>query len=120
MRQLLGGVAVVLGVLVLSGCQETITVGVVNDCGRAVEAEIATSTSDTDLQWTGLEPGEKDTVRPLSDGESAAVMMVRRPGAEKTLDTAVDIGELDEPADAADYDDEVDVEVVLSGKRCPR
>lgn len=109
----------VAGVL-LSGCEQTQVIGVLNRCDRPVEVDAVSSAqvADDAPHWTSLDPGDRADVRNLPADADSAYLMVRRPGAEHSRDSTVSLSDLPAPPD--DADGEADVEIEVSGGRCPR
>jgi hypothetical protein len=115
-RQLVGAVAVATALPILGGCQDALSVGVLNQCGDTIQADAASypSSHEEDPEWTTVGPSERDGVRLIDNKPERVYLWVRAEGGvARQFD--VPVADLPKPPEGAGYD----VEVLLASDRCP-
>jgi len=100
----------------LTACQDALSVGVLNQCGRPIQADAAAYPieHEEDPSWTTVGTNERRGVRLIDDKAERAYLWVRAGGGvARQFD--VPVADLPKPPQDAGYD----AEVVLAGDRCP-
>lgn len=98
-----------------ASCQNTLGVGALNNCGRAVEADANSIDSADDVHWGQLEPGARGYLASVEEAAQRIYVRVRVNEAGDVVTFVVPVDSLRAPPDDSGYD----VEVVLEGDRCP-
>jgi hypothetical protein len=109
-------IAALLGVAfpMLAGCQRDIGVSALNQCGQAVEAR-AESVSEIGMSWLHLGPGERDEIVAIPDSAKRLYVQVRNGKDDTPVEFVAPLAALPKPPEGVDDD----VEIVLTGDRCP-
>lgn len=109
-RRVAGRVAVVIGVCYLAGCQEGLTVGVRNECGETIGADLSSGTSNPTIDQ--IDDGDVRTYT-FSSGVERVRFALDRGGEVVVTELAVD--DLRAAPDGADHDRVI----IVAGDRCP-
>lgn len=112
-RPLFAAAAIAVVLLAIAGCQKSLDVSAVNECGRPVEAR-AESLREITVGWSKIEPGGRDHIVSEIDDARQLYVEVRRNEADTPIEFTVDVADLPKPSEGDD-----DVEIVLEGERCP-
>src|SRR5262245_19841020 len=109
-------IAVVLATAlpILGGCQKSLGVSALNQCGQAVEARVD-EVKDFTVGWTTLGSEGRVHLGTADDDTTELYAQVR--GSENQTPIQFTVAVADLPKPTAGVDD--DVEVVLSDDRCP-
>jgi hypothetical protein len=98
--------------LSVGGCQNAVSVGVLNRCGVDVEIQ-ADSVTESSSRWTTVRAGDRDAVVDVPENAETLYVRVGVPATEETRRVDVPMTSLGRPP--AD----VGAQLVLAGDRCP-
>ncbi len=114
MRHVLTVAAAAVLLSLLAGCQKSIHVSALNECGQTVEAR-AEQLPEPAIGWSKIEPNGRDRIVSEVDSAKQLYVQVRSGEDDTPVEFRVAIAELPKPPEGVDDD----VEIVLAGDRCP-
>jgi hypothetical protein len=114
LRRLRIAVTLVVALPILAGCQKSIGVSALNQCGQAVEARVE-SVPEISMSWLHLGPGERDEIVAIPDSAKRLYAQVRNGKDDTPVEFVAPVAALPKPPEGVDDD----VEIVLTGDRCP-
>lgn len=106
-------------IFVLTGCQQALNIGAVNNCGRSIEINANELPDLPDLEWVSLSEGASKYLGSASTSAERIYFWVRLPGDGQSKQFDIAVRELAEPSSDARYETRVDREIVLGGEKCP-
>jgi hypothetical protein len=113
-HRLIGALVLAATGLIVGGCQEAVSVGVVNRCGADVEIQ-ADSVLESSSRWTTLRAGDRDSVVDVPESAQMLHVWVRAPGAEEIRSFDVPMTSLGRPPADVGYE----AQLVLEDDGCP-
>lgn len=113
-HRLIGALVLAASGLSVGGCQNAVSVGVVNRCAVDVEIQ-ADSVSESSTRWTTLRAGDRDSIVDVPENAETLYVRVRAPGTEEVRSIDLPMTSLGRPPADVDYE----AQLVLAADRCP-